>query len=137
MKKYDSIKVMSTVLIISGVFDLFGSLYFLLLVGENKTITNPPTHGFYSILIAIFLISLAILHFITASNVMHYFRNILVISISRLLYAVLFFSFLLFTKDFTLTFMPTAIADILWVLIYIVIISLSNKMRLKGLICQN
>ncbi len=133
MNKLKGTKVLATVLYISGTFDIFGGIYFSSLVGTGRSITNPPTHPFYAVLIASFLFCFGILQYMTAINVRRYLLNIGIVTLSRLFYAILFFSYFLFAEDFPSTFLPTAIADVIWVIFYIVIISMSKELHFKEL----
>ncbi len=133
MNKFKSINTLRTVLTASAIFDMCGGIFFILLVGTGKSITNPPTHPFYAILIASFLFSLAYLQFMSAFNIRRYLLNIGVVTISRILFVILFFSYFLFLEDFPITFLPTAIADLIWSVIYIVITLLSDEVRLRDL----
>ena len=76
MNRLKSISGLKTVLMVSGVFDLFGGIYFTLLVGGDRSITDPPTHPFYAILIGMFLLCFAYLQFMTAIQIERCLSNI-------------------------------------------------------------
>ncbi len=131
MNKSKSLKVLAIVFFASGLFDTFGGFYYSFLVGTGRSITNPPTHPFYPILIASFLFSLAYLQFISAFNIRRYLFNVGIVIIGRVFYVVLFFVYLLSVKDFPTTFLPTAIVDLLWTILYIVLTLSSNEVRFR------
>ncbi len=137
MKKLDSINVLKTILIISGVFDMFGGFFFLLLVGSNKSISNPPTDPFYAILIATFLFCLAYLQITTSFNIRRYFFNIGVVTLSRLLFVALFLYSFLSIEGFPIVFLPTAMADLIWAVLYIVLTLRSDEVRFRDLFLPN
>jgi hypothetical protein len=133
MKKLKSINAIRRVLFMSGIFDIFGGFFFILFVGTDRIITNPPTHPFYTILIASFLFCLAYLQIMSAFNIRRYLLNIGVVILSRVFFGILFFSFLLMVNDFPITFLPTVIADLIWASLYIMLTILSDELRLKDL----
>jgi len=133
MNKLKSMRVFTNVVFFSATFDLFGGVYFTVFVGSNRTITNPPTHPFYAMLIGTFLICFAYLQFMSAFNIKRYLVNIGTVIISRVFYGFLFLYFFLFVKDFPPTFLLTAIADIIWVIFYICLVQLSDEIRFRDL----
>ncbi len=133
MEYLKSIKTLKNVVIANGIFDLIGGLYFILLVGAEKSITNPPTHPFYAMLIGTFLLAFAYLELMSARNIKKYLLNIGVVLLSRIFYVVLFFGMLIVETDFPTTFMPTAIADMMWAILIILLTILSDQISLKDL----
>ncbi len=133
MKKENSLKTLKHVVFAGGIFDLIGAIYFSVLVGVNRSISSPATHSFYAMMIASFLFSLACMQIITSFNLKRYTINIGIVIISRSLYVVIFFAYFLSTKDFPITFLPTAIADFLWTLSYIALIYKSDSISIKEL----
>lgn len=131
MNKLKSTKFFRNIILSSAAFDLFGSIYFITLVGSNRIITNPPTHSFYAILIGTFLLCFAYVQFITAFDIKRYLVNIGVVLISRFFYGFLFLCFFLFEKDFPLTFLPTAIIDLIWIILYIFLAHFSSEFRFR------
>lgn len=121
------------VVLASGIFDLVGGVYFSFLVGTGRTITNPPTHPFYAILIGSFLFCFAYLLFLSAFNPRRYICNIGVVIVSRLFYFVVFVFYFLSVKDFPASFLPTAIADVVWTVLYIVFAVSSDEIRFRDL----
>ena len=51
--------------------------------------------------------------------------------ISRIFYAVLLFAHMFFVADFPTTFLPTAILDLAWIIIYIVLTLISDQVRFR------
>ena len=133
MKKLKSINALVKVLFISGTFDIFGGIFFILFVGTDRSITNLPTHPFYAILIASFLFCFAYLQIMSAFNIRRYLLNVGVVILSRVFFCILFFSCLLLVNDFPTTFLPTVIADLIWASLYIILAALSDEVRFRDL----
>jgi hypothetical protein len=133
MQKLKSTKTLAMVVFVSGMFDLAGGFYYAFLVGIGRSIESPPTHPFYAILIGSFLCCLAYLQLLSAFNIRRYLFIIGAVMISRIFYAVLLFAYLVFVPDFPTTFLPTAILDLTWAMIYIVLSVISDEIRFKDL----
>jgi len=133
MNKFKSLKFFSIIIFASGIFDLFGGFYFSFLVGTGRAITNPPTHPFYAVLIGSFLFCFAYLLCLSAFNPRRYLCNIGVVIVSRLFYVVFFFYYFLVVNDFPTTFLPTAIADLIWTILYIVLTVSCDEIRFRDL----
>ena len=133
MQKSKSTKALAVAFFASGMFDLGGGFYYLFLVGIDRSIDSPPTHPFYAILIASFLFCLAYLQLLSAFNIRRYFLIIGAVIISRVFYAVLLFAYLFSVPDFPTTFLPTAILDLAWTMIYIVLTLISDQVRFRDL----
>jgi hypothetical protein len=131
MNTSKSLKVLAIVFFASGIFDLCGGFYYSFLVGIGRNIESPPTHPFYAILIASFLFCLAYLQILSAFNIRRYFFIIGAVIISRIFYAVLLFAYLCFVPDFPTTFLPTAMFDLAWTIIYIVLSLKSDQVRFR------
>jgi hypothetical protein len=128
-----SLKALAVLFFISGLYDTFGGFYYSFLVGIGKSINIPQTHQFYALFIASFLFCFAYLQFMSAFNIRRYLLNVGVVIIGRVLYIVLLFSYLFFDDNFPTTFLPTAIFDSLWTILYIVLALLSDEVRFKNL----
>jgi hypothetical protein len=124
---------LAIVFFVSGLYDTFGGFYYSFLVGMGKSINNPPTHQFYALFIASFLFCFAYLQFMSAFNIRRYLFNVGVVIIGRVFYVVLLFAYILLVDDFPKTFLPTAIVDSLWTILYIVFTLLSDEVRFKDL----
>ena len=133
MIRSKSLKALAIVFFVSGLWDTFGGFYYLFLVGMGRSINNPSTHPFYAIFIASFLFCFAYLQFLSAFNIRRYLFNVGVVIIGRIFYVVLLFAYILLVDDFPKTFLPTAIVDSLWTILYIVLTLLSDEVRLKDL----
>ncbi len=133
MERLKSVKTLTQIVLASGVFDLVGGVYFILLVGVDKSISNPPTHPFYAILIGIFLLCLGYLQIMSSFNIQRYLFNIGTALLSRIFYVILFTYYFLSVKDFPTTFLPTCIADLIWTVLIIFLIGVSNEFRVKDL----
>jgi hypothetical protein len=62
-----------------------------------------------------------------------YLFNVGVVIIGRVLYAVLLFAYILFVADFPTTFLPTAVVDSIWTVLYIILTLLSDEVRFRDL----
>jgi len=133
MGKLTSLKTLSSVIFGSAIFDLFGGFYFILLVGVGKQIADPPTHTFFAVLLGTFLICFAYLQFMTARNIKRYFVCIGVALLSRIFYVFLFAYYYLVAQVNLTAFLPTAIADFLWVILIVVLVALNREVSLKEL----
>lgn len=128
-----SLQALAIIFFVSGLYDAFGGFYYSFLVGMNKSINNPPTHQFYALFIASFLFCFAYLQLMSAFNIRRYLFNVGVVIIGRLFYIVLLLAFILSVDNFPKTFLPTAIFDSLWTILYIVFALLSEDVRFKDL----
>ncbi len=133
MTQSKSLKALAIVFFVSGLYDTFGGFYYSFLVGIGKSINNPPTHQFYALFIASFLFCFAYLQFMSAFNIRRYLLNVGVVIIGRVFYVVLLFAYIVLVDDFPKTFLPTAIFDSFWSILYIVLVSLTDEVRLKDL----
>ena len=133
MIKSKSLKVLAIVFFVSGLYDAFGGFYYSFLVGMGRSINNPITHPFYAIFIASFLFCFAYLQFMAAFNIRRYLFNVGVVIIGRVFYAVLLLAYILFVADFPSTFLPTAIVDSVWTILYIILTLLSDEVGFKDL----
>jgi hypothetical protein len=77
------------------------------------------------------LFCLAYLQLLSAFNIQRHLFIIGAVMISRIFYAVLLFASLLFVPDFPTTFLPTAILDLAWTIIYIVLTLISDQVRFR------
>lgn len=137
MKEIQSIGFLANILRISGTFDLFGAVCFALLVGMEKSISNPPTPPFYSLIIASFLLCFAIMQFITSINLRDNLLSLGIITLSRVFYVILFFSYFIGSGIFPDTFLPTAIADLIWVIVYLSLTGISKEIQFHDLFLPN
>jgi hypothetical protein len=133
MQKLRSTKALAAVFFASGLYDLGGFFYFALLVGANRSIDDPPTHPFYAIFIASFLLCFAYLQLLSAFNMRRYLLIVGSVILGRLFYVVLLFACLSFLADFPATFLPTGIMDLVWSTLYLVLAWISDEVRVKDL----
>lgn len=133
MTQSKSLKALAIVFFVSGLYDTFGGFYYSFLVGIGKSINTPPTHQFYALFIASFLFCFAYLQFMSAFNIKRYLLNVGVVIIGRVFYVVLLFAYIVLVDDFPKTFLPTAIFDSFWSILYIVLVSLTDEVRFKDL----
>jgi len=128
-----ALRILAVVFFISGLYDAFGGFYYSFLVGTGRSIGDPPTHVFYALFIASFLICFAYLQLACAFNIRRYLLAVGVVMVGRLLYVILLFTFLATVSGFPATFLPTAIIDSLWSVLYLVLAALSDDIRLREL----
>ncbi len=131
------LKALAVVFFISGLYDAFGGFYFAFTVGTGRSVDSPPTHPFYAVFIASFLFSFAYLQLFSAFNIRRYLVNVGVVTFGRLFYVVLSFAYLWSVPGFPGTFVPTAIVDLCWSVLYIVLALMSSEVRLKDLFVTN
>jgi len=136
MSKPRSLKTLSYVIFGSALFDLFGGFYFILMVGVDRAVSTPPTHNFYAVMLGMFLICFSYLLFLIASDLKRYLPCLGVTLLSRVFYVILFAYYFMMEGNNMLTFLPTAIADALWVMLIVLLIALNNEVSLKDLLSQ-
>jgi hypothetical protein len=135
--KSKSLKALAIVFFISGLYDAFGGFYYAFLVGADRSVSSPPTHPFYALFIASFLFCFAYLQFAAALNIRRYLFTIGVVIFGRIFYAVLFFTYLSSVEGFPRDFLPTAVIDLIWSALYIVLALSSAEIRLRELFIPN
>jgi hypothetical protein len=136
MRKLKSLKTLSQVIFASAIFDIVGGIYFMVLVGESRTITTPATHNFYAILLGMFLLCFAYLQILIAQDIRRYFKLIGAALLSRVSYVVLFSYYFINVEEGMVTFLPTAIADALWVILIVTLVAFNNEFSFKDLILK-
>lgn len=129
--KRDSFDLLPHVMVAGGVFDAIGGVAFALAVGSDRLISDPATHPFFAAMIATFLFSLAYLQFATARNVHRYMVVIGAVTMSRVLFGLLFLGYLFVVDGFSTTLLPTAVMDLLWAAIYVGLLIGSKEVRLR------
>ncbi|MFQ5820135.1 MAG: hypothetical protein ACE5I5_09130 [Candidatus Heimdallarchaeota archaeon] len=133
MIKLKEPKTLAIVFFPSGIYDTIGGFLFAFMVGTDRSIDNPPTHPFYAIFIASFLFCFAYLQLLSAFNIRRYVLIIGGVLIGRIFYAVLLFAYMFFVPDFPSTFWFTGIIDVVWSILYIVLILINDEIRLRDL----
>lgn len=133
MIKSKSLKALAIVFFVSGLYDVFAGLLFAFSVGTGRSIDNPATHPFFAIFIASFFFCFAYLQILSAFNIRRYLLIIGAVIIGRIFYAVLLFAYMFFVSDFPSTFWYTGIIDLTWTTLYIVLILISDEVRLRDL----
>ncbi|HDP25719.1 MAG TPA: hypothetical protein ENN34_09780 [Deltaproteobacteria bacterium] len=128
-----SLTALAVVFFVSGLYDTFGGFYYSFLVGIGKSIDTPPTHQFYALFIASFLFCFAYLQFMSAFNIRRYLLNVGVVIIGRVFYVILLLLFIILVDGFPKTFLPTAIVDSVWTILYIVLVLFSDEVRFRDL----
>ena len=133
MNKSKSLKILAIVFFISGVWDTFGGISHAFFIGAGRSVNNPPTHPFYAIFLAQFFFCFAYLQFVTALNIRRYLFNVGVVTIGRIFYVILLFAYIFGSEGFPNTLMFTGIVDLAWSIIYVLLATLSDEVRIKDL----
>lgn len=123
MMKNSNIKSLTPLAItffISGLWDTIAGILYLFVIGTGRTISDPPTHPFYSIFLASFFFCFAYLQFMSAIKIKNHLFVVGSLIFGRLFYVILLYFFIFFVKDFPRTFWFTGIIDGLFVILYII-----------------
>ena len=131
MKKSKSMKPLSMIFFLSGIWDFIAGLVYLFMIGT--VFTEPPVHRFYAIFIASFLFCFAYLQILSAFNIRRYLLNIGCVTIGRIFYVVLLYAYIFGVAGFPSTFWWTGVGDLFWSILYIVITLMSDEIRLRDL----
>jgi hypothetical protein len=131
----ESLKPLAITFFLSGIWDLFAVLVYLLVIGTVVTI--PPIDRFYALFIASFLFCFAYLQILSAYNIRRYLLVIGGVTIGRIFYVVLLFVYILGIPGFPATFWWTGVIDLLWSVLYIALAARSDEIRLRDLFVPN
>ena len=131
MKKSKSMKPLSMIFFLSGIWDIIAGLVYLFMIGT--VFTEPPVHRFYAIFIASFLFCFAYLQILSAFNIRRYLLNIGCVTIGRIFYVLLLFAYIFGSPGFPRTFLWTGIVDLFWSILYIGLTLKSDEIRLQDL----
>ena len=131
MNKSKSLRTLAIVFFLSGLWDAFAGIVYLLMIGTIYT--EPPVHRFYAIFLASFFFCFGYLQILSAFNIRRYLLNIGCVIIGRIFYVILLFSYIFGFEGFPSTFWWTGIGDLLWSVLYIVITLTSTEIQLNDL----
>jgi len=116
---------------LSGVWDIIAGFVYLFMIGT--VFKEPQVHRFYAIFIASFLFCFAYLQILSSFNIQRYLLNIGCVTIGRIFYVVLLFTYIFGFPGFPRTFWWTGIVDLLWSILYIGLTLMSDEISLKDL----
>jgi hypothetical protein len=133
MRRSGPTRALAIAFFAAGIYDLVGAVYYAFLVGTGRSFNDPPTHPFYSIFIASFLLCFTYLQFMSAFNIRRYLIVIGAVIIGRVFYAVLLFAYMASAAGFPTTLLPTGILDLAWTALFIVLTLISDELRIKDL----
>ena len=133
MAKVKGLKALAVTFFVSGVYDAFGGFYYAFMVGVGRSVSSPPTHTFYALFIASFLLCFSYLQILSAFNIHRYLLNVGVFIIGRIFYFVILNAYMLFVADFPNTFWATGLIDLLWCFVYVLLTVRSDEIRVRNL----
>jgi hypothetical protein len=133
MNQSKSLKALAITFFISGIWDTFAALVYSFMIGTGGSFDNPPVHRFYALFIASFLYCFAYLQFLSALNIRRYLFNVGCVTIGRIFYVVLLYSYIFGVTGFPRDFWWTGIGDLFWTICYIVLTLKSTEIGLKDL----
>ena len=126
-----SLKTLAIVFFLSGIWDIIGGFNYAFMIGTAYT--EPPVHRFYAIFLATFFFCFAYLQILSAFNIRRYLFIIGSVLIGRMLYVVLLYAYILGEPGFPSTFWWTGVVDTAWSILYIIIVLISDEIRLRDL----
>lgn len=119
------------VIIGAGVFDIVGGFFFIIFNGFLDSTTETTIYPF---MVGMFLLCLGLIQLKCASNVVRYFSIIGIATLSRVLYFIIVSVFLITSEPLASTYILTAIADLVWVILIGVLAYMHEGISLKDLI---
>jgi hypothetical protein len=126
-----SLKVLAIIFFLSGIWDIIGGINYAFMIGT--VYTDPPIHRFYAIFIASFFLCFAYLQILSSFNMRRYLFIIGAVTIGRIFYVVLLYTYIWGVAGFPSTFWWTGVVDLTWSILYIVITLISDDIHLKDL----
>jgi hypothetical protein len=131
MKVSKSLRALTIVFFLSGIWDLFAGFVYAFMIGT--VYTDPPVHRFYALFLASFFFCFAYLQILSSFNMRRYLFIIGAVLIGRILYIALLYAYIFGVAGFPSTFWMTGVVDSLWSILYIVLTLLSDDIRLRDL----
>jgi hypothetical protein len=126
-----SLRALTIVFFLSGLWDLFAGFVYAFMIGT--VYTDPPVHRFYALFLASFFFCFAYLQILSSFNMRRYLFIIGAVMIGRILYIALLYTYIFGVAGFSRTFWWTGIVDISWSILYITLTLLSDDIRLRDL----
>jgi hypothetical protein len=126
-----SLRALTIVFFLSGIWDLFAGFVYAFMIGTLYT--DPPVHRFYALFLASFFFCFAYLQILSSFNMRRYLFIIGSVLIGRILYIALLYTYILGVAGFSRTFWWTGMVDISWSILYITLTLLSDDIRMRDL----
>jgi hypothetical protein len=126
-----SLRALAVTFFLSGIWDVFGGVVYAFMVGT--VFIDPPVHRFYAIFTASFFFCFAYLQILSAFNMRRYLFIIGCVFIGRIFYVLLLYAYIFCVPGFPSTFWWTGVVDTFWSILYIVIVLMSEEIRLRDL----
>ena len=105
MKVSKSLRALTIVFFLSGIWDLFAGFVYAFMIGT--VYTDPPVHRFYSLFLASFFFCFAYLQILASFNMRRYLFIIGAVLIGRILYIALLYAYIFGVAGFPSTFWQT------------------------------
>jgi len=115
-----SLKPLAISFAMGGIWDTIAGFLYIFLIGNGRSIDNPPIHPFYAIFLGSFFLCFAYLQILSSLNIKRYAFTVGCLIFGRIFYVVTLFSFMAFTENFPATFWFTGLIDGSLALLYIV-----------------
>ena len=131
MKVSKSLRALTIVFFLSGIWDIFAGFVYAFMIGT--VYTDPPIHRFYSLFLASFFFCFAYLQILSSYNIRRYLFIIGAVFIVRILYIALLYTYIFGVAGFPSTFWLTGVVDSSWSILYIVLTLLSDDIYLRDL----
>jgi hypothetical protein len=126
-----SLRALAITFFLSGIWDIFGGINYAFMIGT--VYPDPPIHRFYAIFIASFFLCFAYLQILSSFNMRQYLFIIGSVIIGRIFYVILLYAYIWSVPGFPGTFWWTGVVDLIWSILYIVIVLTSDDIRLRDL----
>ncbi len=105
-----SLKVLAIIFFLSGIWDIIGGINYAFMIGT--VYTDPPIHRFYAIFIASFFLCFAYLQILSSFNMRRYLFIIGAVTIGRIFYVALLYTYIWGVAGFPSTFWWTGVVDL-------------------------
>jgi hypothetical protein len=126
-----SLRALTIVFFLSGIWDLVAGFVYAFMIGT--VYTDPPVHRFFALFLASFFFCFAYLQILSSFNMPRYLFIIGTVLIGRILYIALLYIYIFGVAGFPSTFWWTGVVDSSWSILYIMLTLLSNDIRLRDL----
>jgi hypothetical protein len=130
--KNKTLKPLALTFFASGVWDTVAASLYFFVIGNGRTIDNPPIDPFFSVFLGSFFLCFAYLQFLSAFNMKRYAFNVGCLIIGRSFYVIQLYAYMAFVADFPSTFWFTGIIDGLFTTLYL-IFALRGGLSLRDL----
>lgn len=131
-----NLKPLAITFALGGVWDTIAGFLYIFIIGNGRTIDNPPMDPFYAIFLGSFFLCFAYIQIMSSFNIKRYSFNVGCLIIGRLFYVIILYYFIFFEKDFPITFWFTGLIDGILGILYIVF-SVNGGLGLRDIILPN